>query len=59
MSEHERFPERTPSFRALVQDLIAQHPKCTPGEGTTPDDCGRLAQLLEVCEERGWQPHPR
>ncbi|MGW4369236.1 hypothetical protein ACWEKT_26675 [Nocardia takedensis] len=59
MSEHARLPESVPSFRALIQSLIQQHPNCAPGDGTTPDACGRLAQLVEVCHQRGWTPYPR
>lgn len=59
MSGHGRLPNLTPSFRALVQYLIAQHPRCTPGDGTTPGDCGQLTQLLEVCEWMWWRPYPQ
>ncbi|WP_156371412.1 hypothetical protein [Nocardia arizonensis] len=59
MSGHGRLNNLTSSYRAFVQELIRHHADCTPGDGTTPGDCGQLAQLIEVCYANEWEPHPQ
>jgi hypothetical protein len=42
------------AMQEFTLSKVYEHPNCLPGLGDTPENCGRLTQLLGVCDEAGW-----